>query len=457
MAEGCGFAFWGKWRQMATITATPNTNLNQMIAGMKSGDTLKMEPGVYRQRIWCAIYGITIEATGAIIDGAGIAGMQPWDELVSIRASNVTIQGLTVPNSVGEGFGIGDAAMAQFTGCKLLGVTIDNTQYNAVTVERHNGGVFEVTITNSAMSNHPSKRPVPDWPGGFAIVKGSSGNVIRKSRISKVWGEPIGIFWNSNDNIVEDCEISEHWAPIVVDVAARNIFRRNFLYNISMFDTSQQNRGIVFSNEHGTLAMAATAAGGSSNENQAENNFLFGYAIAFGFDKQTKNPKFPTGNVVQFNTVVSGDIGRWSGGAQIVRNNILYNCFVLPEFTSITVRDNLIYPQAGNVGTGAIIADPEFVNPSGTSLAGWQISPTSPAVGKATESIPQTDYFGNPRPTPASLGAHEPTVVIEPEAKGWRIPYMVEGDDTTYYLPPPSDVGQTLVSTESGEFEWVQR
>jgi hypothetical protein len=447
---------------MAVHNATSTDNLNALIATMKPGDTLQLADGIYRQRLFVNVPGITIQgSTAAIIDGSGITGMSVYAELVSVRypGNNVTLQGFTVRNSPGEGIGIGDASSMEMTGCRLLNLTIHDTQYNAVTVEKHDSGLFaHLTIFNSAMMNHPSKRKGDDWPGGFVLVKGSDNNVVRNCDFSWIWGEPMGWFWNSRFNVIEDCSFVAHWGPVDFDVAGNNTVRRCQFRYVSMNDPAQQKRAIVLGNEKGRNAQNAMAAGASSDYNVVEDCFFGGYEINVGLDQQDGAPRTPDRNVVQFNTFVGGDIGRFEGGGvnNVVRNNIFYQAHIAKEYRG-KAYNNLFWLPTGNVGNGAIIADPQFVNPSGTNPADWRIAATSPAVGKATEGIPPTDYFGNPRPTPASLGAHEPTVIIEPEAKGWRIPYMVEGDDAVYYLPPPPDVGQTLVSTENGEFEWAAR
>ena len=61
--------------------------------------------------------------------------------------------------------------------------------------------------------------------------------------------------------------------------------------------------------------------------------------------------------------------------------------------------------QGGYAGTGNINADPKFVSAAAGDL---HLTPGSPCLGKGTTTgAPSTDFDGNPRPNPPSMGAYE--------------------------------------------------
>lgn len=401
---------------MTTYHANPSSNLNSMISILLPGDILQLADGTYTQRMDIRRSGtlanpITIRGSAnAIFDGTGIA-VPEYASWVYILANYVTLDGFTIKNvgSKGEGVGIGDDALPKIRGCKILNMRIDNIYSHGIIFENHDDGLIENCHTsNLSMVWHPitgrGAVGATDWAVCVGFCRGSNNNVCRNCIIHDTWGEPVGAFFGAQNNTFEKNIIYSHYAPIYSDASPGTRFLSNFFYNANMLvngvSQQKQDRAIVFVNEDSQQSLSY---GLSSDNCIAENNIIVGYNIPIGIDRFPNNPYMPTGSIIRNNTIVSGRVGPFSYGASgIAENNILYNAY-FDGFVG-TIRNNIIYPSAGTLGSPVSTANPQLFNPAAnytTPGAGsdlnYKITSNSPAINTANNNAPPFDYFGNAR------------------------------------------------------------
>lgn len=160
------------------------------LAAAREGDTVVVEPGVYRERIVIR-RAVTLEGRpGAIIDGGGDG------DVVTVKASGATVRGLTIRNS-------GRRLWRDESGIKVLG------DGNTIEHNRLEGVLFGIHV----------------W--------GGNGNVIRFNRIEGLRdliehdrGDGIRLY-DSNGNVVEDNHVVTPRDGIYVEFASHNRIARN--------------------------------------------------------------------------------------------------------------------------------------------------------------------------------------------------------------------------------------
>ena len=145
----------------------------------------------------------------------------------------------------------------------------------------------------------------------------------------------------------------------------------------------------------------------------------------------------PVGVTVSSNTtrggyagiLIGGDTQATSADGNVITNNIVIEetYYGLREYGWTTSNNqwinNLVYRSGTNVGmltdtaVGTIIADPLFVNYTGTSSGDFHLKSTSPAINAGTSlGAPTTDFDGVTRPQGAGydIGAYEFVVAGTP-------------------------------------------
>ena len=126
----------------ATVSATPSDNLQALIDGLATGDTLSLASGTYplAAPLVLATEGITLRsATGnrddVLLDGEGVA-----TALVEIVGDHISVVSMTLTNALDDGVRI-EATVQDVLGATLYDLVLrDNPQYGVWSDD--NGGFF---------------------------------------------------------------------------------------------------------------------------------------------------------------------------------------------------------------------------------------------------------------------------------------------------------------------------
>jgi hypothetical protein len=139
------------------------------------------------------------------------------------------------------------------------------------------------------------------------------------------------------------------------------------------------------------------------------NNTIFGnsgYGIVYGGCQEAYNNGCPTSGINIYNNIIYDNRGGIQGPTTANDvNNVIKNNLVFGN----TTQYDLASPSLSSI-TGAVIADPQFVNYIRTGGGDYHLKSTSPAIDKGLATYaPPTDIDGVARPqgSAVDIGAYE--------------------------------------------------
>lgn len=196
-------------------------------------------------------YGVS--GNKPIIDGAHIEpASNQWQGLVRVSSqSYVTVRDLKIINSEGEGIEFYNSANA-----KCLDIDVSNTYQGGIEFwEVENGLISGCTVQESGLVF--IENPGNDWPSAIGVHNKSNNVMVKGNKVFKNYGEGIGLYKNSYDNIIElNTCFSNRSANIYIDHGKGMTIRHNVVYgtNDSTYWRSTRiglgtGRGIVINDE----------------------------------------------------------------------------------------------------------------------------------------------------------------------------------------------------------------
>ena len=225
-------------------------------AAARTGDTVVVAPGVYREKLQLTTPGVTwrSETPGAAIIDGGWSGQDYDDEfsiLVGIGAA-VTFTGFTLRNSEGRGFYVGKAG----SGALIADCRIDNCGTSAFVLgDCENVSVHGVVATRLGMAWEAGRRPSV---AGSVILVRATNCTVESCIVAYGHGEGIDIGRGSRRCTVRGCVIfdnshlglylnrcvdcvAEHNLVFLTGFAARNVGNEGWPAGIVFGDEGSEN------------------------------------------------------------------------------------------------------------------------------------------------------------------------------------------------------------------------
>lgn len=395
--------------------------------------------GSYYFKEGAVVYGV--ESSKPLIDGdhqkpemmvqKGVL-RKSWEGLVETSASYVTLKDLRIVNSEGA------CVRFQFADhTEILNVdTYDCYRAGIKVHEAQHGRIENTSVRESGRSFPGAEGAVhgdTDWPASISLT--ISGNfTIRNNLVQENYGEGIGLYRSSNDNLVEgNILFANRSAGIYIDHGRRNVIRNNLVFGTTDPKFHHTVHGVsgdgILSNDE------ARQEGNLSESNWFYNNLVAFCKVGAGIRTQHAQSSFRD-SVFYNNTFVDNNVqfkitdGPYTGSS--IRNNIFYSSsgdtvdYEGPISTpGLTWSNNhwTVPASTGRAGSGDLAGDPALSRSSGWRTVSsasdlgaddFQLSSGSTAIDSAV-FIPTTggiaydlDFSGNPRlPGNVDMGAIE--------------------------------------------------
>lgn len=387
---------------------------------VKSGDTVRVLPGVYREMLRCTTSGVAwIGEPGAILDGGwnGKTNESGFSSIISIPAKDVVIDGLTMRNAKSRGLSIGKGG----DGAVVRNCRIDHTFHGGIAV---NGGdpkgVSGLLIENNVLTRMGYQRLVTGGgrvAGSFNLIR-CMDSIVRGNIVMGGLGEGINCGKGSYRLIITGNFIfaTEHvglYFNRCVDCTGTG----NFIFAVngkSPLKTGSGDlpAGIIIGDERASQGNFPWSSG-----NTITGNVVVGYGKLFqvrnnakasgGYDTQLEN------TTIKGNTFIAGP--RTTNGIEIApnqrgrahkssifRDNLIY----APNLKTMgTTGDGIVFdhnlwskePPQNMKGKGDVYGDPELANPTIEINGEWTAPendfdpdnyrplPDSPAVGASSD------------------------------------------------------------------------
>lgn len=288
------------------------------------GDTVIIEPGIYRGKLVCSTPGVTWKAEpGAVINGGwnGKTKQPGFQTQVAVDAPGVKLIGLEIRDCPGRGL------LVSASDVTIDGVHIENTYHGAIAVIGDGqpiSGVKVVDSTFTEMSRSWDVGDRPDVNGGFQIHN-TTDSLIAGNTCSHGWGECFNVARESKRVVLEN-NIAHSFNHVLLyfNRCQDCVARGNVFYHLpdapQVTDRDEAAAGIVFGDERGSkLDKYAFQSGNVVTGNlvvncgkllQVRNNALTGEGA--GYDTQLKNTR------IEGNTFVAGPLT--ITGIQVVDN-----------------------------------------------------------------------------------------------------------------------------------------
>ena len=399
-------------------TSSPWRTIQHAANTASAGDTVYVMGGTYKEKITITRSGssgnyITFAVypgQTATIDGTGLVSQ--WDGIFTVKgASHIKISGFKIQNSDYAGVRInGDGTSQDVIVEKNY---INNIYSSALYAERARNIVYDGNeVTGSHTAAMTTENEVIDVVkvDGFEIKNNYVHDNVHAESITAKEGASNGLIHHNNVKPVESAGIY---------LCAWTDMQQNIeVYDNIIHDGPGSSRGI---------AMAVEGGGSLKNikvyNNIVYNNGAYGINVAHynSCDANSLCISGPIDNIkIEYNTVYRNDYASgWGGGIVsmptdatniVIRNNIVSQnnmAQISVAGSSNTVQNNLIDGPGSIIGSGYVIGNPRFVNPSSGD---FHIQSISPAIDKGTSTgAPSTDFDGTPRPHGAGydIGAFE--------------------------------------------------
>ncbi len=378
---------------------------------LKSGDTVYIKTGTYKERIYTINSGlpgnyitfaaypgdaVTIDGNGIPIDSQGYGGGIIIDGKQYIRVSGFKVSNFLIDDSYGVHISRSHHIVIQnnsISNTGSSGIFVYKCAFTNQYIEGNEDIIIEGNDITEANINGNHE--------GISII-GTTNFVVRNNKVHHVHKEGIDTKVNSaygkvNKNIVYNT--TWHGPGIYIDGHDIEVYQ-NIVHDFV--------HGFGVSSEEGTLAENIRIYNNIAYNN---NN---GYVVS---DWLSNGPRR---NISIINNVAYANKGNGvyiqSSNIQniAVRNNILSKNterqIRLDTSIGVTVDHNLIDGFNSILGTSYVQGDPQFVNPAS---ADFHLLSTSPAIDKGSPTdAPSFDFDGNSRPrgNGYDIGAFEYTL-----------------------------------------------
>ena len=255
-------------RELVVCPACPLGSVRQGIAEATAGDTVRVQPGTYREGNLVVDKPLTLAGEGdAVLDGEGRV------EVLTVRANGVTVRGLVIANS-GMSY-VSDLAGIRVEGvsdCTVAGNRLRNTFFGIYLAE-----VKVCTVEDNEIT-------------GQAISETSSGNGIH--------------LWNADHVRIRNNRVEGHRDGIYLEfvragLVEGNLSQRNLRYGLHfMFsDGIEYLRNVFRANNAGVAVMYSKHV--TMRENRFEDNWG---AAAYGLLLKDIADSAVWGNLFRRNT-----------------------------------------------------------------------------------------------------------------------------------------------------------
>jgi len=410
----------------------PFATITHAVTKVAPGDTINVRGGVYylSSGAWIGVNGtanarIVIQShpgERAILDGSR---MPADNDCLAIGGQYIDIKNFECRHATRIGINIWGGKHIQILGNTVHsayggGIGMTYSEMNVVTDIRVDSNV----VYNNVLMNK-SRTRTGGWGAGIGTMRASNVR-ITNNRVYENYGE--GIVCNLVDkcvawgNIVYD----NYSCGMYMDNATNSLYERNLIYNTGNPEFFR-NLGGVYGPASG-IQMANETEGynGSSNplnNNTIRNNIVIGARYGFYYGSYQGGGGMKNIRIIN-NTFykatdemvhIDADPGHSNS---VIANNLFYQVngvrmtSLPPSLSGLNFHHNGWY--GGSAGTAAgqgdVTADPQLVNPSGTTAADNKLRAGSPLLDRgALLSDVTTDYFGGTRPQGSApdIGAHE--------------------------------------------------
>jgi len=255
-------------RELVVCPACPLGSVRQGIAEATAGDTVRVQPGTYREGNLVVDKPLTLAGEGdAVLDGEGRV------EVLTVRANGVTVRGLVIANS-GMSY-VSDLAGIRVEGvsdCTLAGNRLRNTFF----------GIYLAAVKACTVEDNEIT--------GQAVSETSSGNGIH--------------LWNADHVRIRNNRVEGHRDGIYLEfvragLVEGNLSQRNLRYGLHfMFsDGIEYLRNVFRANNAGVAVMYSKHV--TMRENRFEDNWG---AAAYGLLLKDIADSAVWGNLFRRNT-----------------------------------------------------------------------------------------------------------------------------------------------------------
>ncbi|WP_394825586.1 right-handed parallel beta-helix repeat-containing protein [Pendulispora albinea] len=389
----------------------PKGTWDAAIRAAGPGGTVYLSGRYFNQRIVIHASGsegrpVTLKpdpANRGYVDGGQSKPAGTWreDNLIRIYGHDIVWDGIEIVNSPWNGLGFDD------TGARgvVRRTKVHNIYMQPLSTSADDTLFEDNDVYDTELSNYDNTRLEGVWGSGI----GTGWNWTEKRRVRRFtarrnkirdnWGENISAFQCEGFTIADNDISPKTAVGIYADNAANGVIERNWIHD-------GKGRALAFSSEPYGYTTLRDPPHDITWRNNVTRNCDF---IAFIRDgrKTYYNLRF-IGNTF-YNTdfyVDRADEGGARGNEFV--DNVLDGNFHLVDMAAWSIHHNA-WPRGNAQGSNALTGDPRFVNPAAATPEGLKIAPASPLrrAGAARSDL-TTDYFGAARPSPPSIGAHEP-------------------------------------------------
>lgn len=396
--------------------ASPFRTITKASSAARAGDVVEVRGGVYGENVKIGAKGSatarivfrSYPGETAIIDGATTA----------LDSNLVTLAGAAYVDF--SGFEVRNAKRIGICGYPANHVRITN---NRIHRSERNGIYFgstssDVTIEGNAIYNnvlHNQYHTLTSGGWGQAVaISNTPRTTIRANKVHENDGEGIVVLL-SDDAVVEKNEVRDNFSVgIYLDNAQTSKIDANFVYssgNTRYFRGGYPASGIGTANENYSTANPLDRL-------TITNNIVVNTKYGFYYSNEEAGGGLKN-SIVANNTFHNASRAMlWIAAATHTGTTIQNNIFsqvtgTMTDVggTGVTYGANVWYGGSAGAaaGTGDVLADPRFVNATGTRADDFRLTTGSPAVERAVDltSTVGGDYFGTSRTGTPDIGAHE--------------------------------------------------
>ena len=310
-------------------------------------------------------------------------------------------------------------------------VTNDTNTINATIVDGDSiTNALILNNTNSVLNGFTIERGYSNSGAGLKVVSCNS-PTVRNCYIQNNVGygdiTTHGVHFDASNGVLENCKIRYNYGrKHTVWINGNSIFRNSMVYsntaweesNVVVNSASKLYNLVIVNNQGGGLKVWPGAQSATLTNLTILNNTGFGLWVC-GLNTSLNTVGKISNSIIWGNNrsavgaPVNPTLNIWISQSATPANSILYidNCAVQGGSTAITTNSYCLL----NYGANNISSNPQFV-----SSTDYRLSNNSPAIGAGIASltlqgtpftVPPTDYYGNPRPSPSAtnpdLGAIE--------------------------------------------------
>ncbi len=415
---------------------SPYRTLYRAGRAAQPGDTIFVRGGTYLATK-DKLYGVTGTAAQPIIvqpyagetvifDGAGADIARAKSVILIGESTHIVFDGFEVRNSSGRGITVYDSSF----------ITVRNNRVHHVQSRGFSASGDHITLAGNevwlaVLENENEAHGSSGWSSAISTNERPDGAwstdiVIRGNTVHDSWGEGITPIYADRVLIDGNTVFNTYSVNIYINNVQHVTVNGNYLFAtteaFNRTDHGYPAHGISIANEQPVPGTGAFTRDVTISNNiivgtgrgisywqtwvsDAENTYagvrIF-YNVVMGtrhdaihFDAVDGSHTPPSGGVLQNNIIFAG-----ANGVAVNIGN--------PAAWTITRNDWADGVPTIAAGAGNFAADPQFILPAiGGDAAGFQVSPGSPVVGAGVAVDVPTDFAGNFRANPPTLGAFE--------------------------------------------------